>query len=52
MSQENHNTEKSKRKHLNRAERETIERMYRTGVSKGEIARALLRDKSTIKREI
>lgn len=46
------NTEKPQRKHLNKQERETIERMLRQGANKSEIARALFRDKSTIKREI
>lgn len=52
MGQTERNTETSKRKHLNEAERQAIERMLREGASKGEIARALYRDKSTIKREI
>jgi len=52
MSQLEHTTPPPKRKHLNEAERETIERMLRMGANKSEIARALHRDKSTIKREI
>jgi IS30 family transposase len=38
--------------HLNLEERKIIERMLREGTNKGEIARILLRDKTTIKREI
>ena len=41
-----------KGKHLNSAERETVERMLRKGASKIEITKALYRDKSTIRREI
>jgi IS30 family transposase len=41
-----------KREHLNVEERKIIERMLRKGANKGQIARAMLRDKSTIKREI
>jgi len=52
MSQLEHTTESKKREHLNFEERKTIERMLRAGANKGEIARALYRDKSTIKREI
>lgn len=52
MGQTESNTADAKRKHLNEAERRTIERMLREGANKGEIARALFRDKSTIKREI
>ena len=52
MSQLEYTTEKKKTEHLNEAERKTIERMLRSGANKGEIARALYRDKSTIKREI
>ena len=52
MSQLENNTNKRKREHLNYEERKTIERMQRSGATKGEIALALYRDKSTIKREI
>jgi IS30 family transposase len=52
MSQENNNTQAVKREHLTVAERKVIERMLRSGANKGEISRALFRDKSTIKREI
>ena len=52
MSQVNDTTQTVKRKHLTEAERKTIERMKRAGANNGEIARALYRDKSTIKREI
>ena len=52
MSQEKDTTQKRKTEHLNNAERQCIERMLRSGANKGEIARALFRDKSTIKREI
>ena len=52
MGQLEHNTETRKREHLTEAERKTIQRMLREGANKEEIARALYRDKSTIKREI
>jgi len=52
MSCIEHITGEQKREHLNSEERKTIERMLRDGANKGEIARALYRDKSTIKREI
>jgi len=52
MSQLEDTIHKSKREHLTQAERKTIERMLCAGANKGEIARALLRDKSTIKREV
>jgi IS30 family transposase len=52
MSREKNTTPRKKREHLTEAERKTIERMVREGANKGEIARALYRDKSTIKREI
>jgi len=52
MSQVNSSTKRTKSEHLTGAERKTIERMLRDGANKGEIARALYRDKSTIKREI
>ena len=52
MGQLEHNTVAKKSKHLNAEERKIIERMLREGANKGEIARALFRDKSTIKREI
>jgi len=52
MSQAENTTEKRKREHLNVEERKTIERMLRAGASKGKIAQALCRDKSSIKREI
>ncbi len=52
MSYKEHNTNERKNEHLNYEERKIIERMRREGVGKGEIARILQRDKSTIKREI
>jgi len=52
MSRIEHTTHEGKREHLNYEERKTIERMLRGGANKGEISRALYRDKSTIKREI
>ena len=52
MSQGNDSAEWRKREHLNREERKIIERMLREGADKGEIARTLRRDKSTVKREI
>ena len=52
MSQYEDTTPSKKREHLNLEERKTIERMLRSGANKGEIAKALYRDKSTIKREI
>ena len=52
MSQLDFNPSDKKSEHLNVEERKTIERMLRDGANKGEIARALYRDKSTIKREI
>jgi len=52
MSQLENITVSLKRKHLTEAERKTIERMLRAGANKGEIAKALFRHKSTIKREI
>jgi len=52
MSQENNTTRTHKSEHLTAPERKTIERMLKAGANKGEIARALYRDKSTIKREI
>jgi len=52
MSQLEDTTTKTKREHLTKAERKTIERMLRQGASKREIAQALYRNKSTIKREI
>jgi len=52
MSQLEHSTEKKKSEHLNYEERKIIERMRREDANKGEIARTLLRDKSTVKREI
>jgi len=52
MSQSEYTTAEKKSEHLNVEERKTIERMLRDGANKGEIARALYRDKSTIKREI
>ena len=52
MSQRENNTHKRKREHLNYEERKVIERMLREGANKGEIGRALYRNKSTIKREI
>lgn len=52
MSHDQDTTKRNKREHLTLAERKTIERMLRTGANKAEIARALYRDISTIKREI
>lgn len=52
MSQVNDNTESRKSTHLNSEERKIIERLLRKGTNKAEIARILLRDKSTIKREV
>jgi IS30 family transposase len=52
MSQEKDTTPQRKKEHLNLAERKTIERMLRNDANKSEIAKALYRDKSTIKREI
>ena len=52
MSQIEDNTNRRKSEHLNIEERKIIERMLRKGANKGEIARALYRDKSTVKREI
>lgn len=52
MSQLENITKSRKKEHLNAEERKIIERMLRAGANKGEIARALYRDKSTIKREI
>jgi IS30 family transposase len=52
MSQLNYNPKAKKAEHLNVEERKIIERMLREGANKGQIARALLRDLSTIKREI
>lgn len=52
MSQLEHSTQRAKREHLNQAERKIIERMLRQGANKAKIAQALMRGKSTIKREI
>lgn len=52
MSCINDNTKKRKMEHLNYEERKIIERLIREKCSKGEIAKLLHRDKSTIKREI
>ncbi|MCL2494927.1 MAG: helix-turn-helix domain-containing protein [Oscillospiraceae bacterium] len=52
MSQEDGNTKERKCPPLNFAERQAIERMLGERKNKGEIARALARDKSTIKREV
>jgi len=52
MSQLHYITQETKREHLNFEERKIIQRMLREGAGKGEIARVLLRDKSTVKREI
>jgi len=52
MSQSEFTTKGRKSEHLNHEERKIIERMLREGANKGQIGRALLRDKSTIKREI
>ena len=51
MSQGKDNTRKQECKHLTLAERETMERMLRTGSGKRAVARALNRDLSVIKRE-
>ena len=52
MSQLDYTPTEKKNEHLNYEERKIIERMHRKGANKGEIARTLKRDKSTIKREI
>lgn len=52
MSQLEDNTTEKKSEHLNYEERKIIERILRAGANKSEIAKALRRDKSTIKREI
>ena len=52
MSQEENTTQKRRKEHVNAEERKIIERMIREGANKGQIGRALYRDKSTIKREI
>lgn len=52
MSQVEYSTENRKREHLNAEERKIIERELRGGTCKAQIARLLLRDVSTIKREI
>ena len=52
MSQLEYTPAEKKSEHLNYEERKIIERMRREGANKGEIARVLLRDKSTIKREL
>jgi IS30 family transposase len=52
MDQLNDNTKKKESKHLTRVEREMIERLLNSGVSKREIGRRLGRDLSVIKREI
>ena len=52
MNQLEHTTPDAKNEHLNHEERKIIERMLRYGSNKGEISRALQRDKRTIKREI
>lgn len=52
MSQQEGTTNTKGKKHLNQAEREIIERLIKEKRSKGEIAKILGRDKSTIKREI
>jgi len=52
MSQVEHTITRKKREHLTATERKTIERMLREGANKSEIAKALYRDKSTIKMEI
>ena len=52
MSQANNTTKRKERKHLTQAEHQRIERMLKAGANKTQIAKALFRDKSTIKREI
>jgi IS30 family transposase len=52
MGQINDSTKIRERGHLNFEERKIIERLFREGTSKAEIARLLKRDKNTIKREI
>jgi len=52
MSQEDGNTKEKKSPPLNFEERQIIQRMRHEGKNKGEIARALARDLSTVKREI
>jgi IS30 family transposase len=52
MSQLDYSQEERESKHLTLEEREIIERLLRGGIKRGEIARVLCRDKSTIKREI
>ena len=52
MSRKQDTTKRAKREHLNAEERKIIERMLRAGASRRQIADVLLRDKSTIKREI
>ena len=52
MSQIENTTRRGKREHLTKEERKVIERMLRAGARKSQIAQTLLRDKSTIKREI
>jgi IS30 family transposase len=52
MSYEKGNTKLQESEHLNYEERKTIERQLKAGVSKKGIARLLVRDLSTIKREI
>ena len=52
MSHQEDSTGVVKREHLNLEERKIIERMLRGGANKGEIAKTLYRDKSTIKREV
>ena len=50
--QEDTTKERKATPHINRCERDTIERFYKEGLSIGQIALLLKRDKSTIKREI
>ena len=52
MSQVNDSTKKKKSEHLNYEERKIIERMLREGAKKSQISQTLLRDISTINREI
>jgi len=52
MSQLDNSTQTKRREHLNYEERKTIERMLREGANKTQIGRAILRDTSTIKREV
>ncbi|HBL84875.1 MAG TPA: IS30 family transposase, partial [Clostridiales bacterium] len=52
MSQLEYNNNTRKNQHINFEERKIIERMLQAGAKIAEIAKLLLRDASTIKREI